>query len=169
LTARVILLSRTTIGRNAPNKQAIIDTTIAPTNDAESAILMNLNPGNYTTILKGANNSSGVGVVEAYDLDLTVNAKLANISKRSAVQTGENVMIGGFIVLGPDSQKVIIRAIAPSLSVPGKLGDPLLSCTTLMASYLKLTTTGSTARTSKPSWTAPSRGRTIWSQPSCAR
>jgi hypothetical protein len=113
--------------KDAPNKQAIIDSTIAPTNDAESAILMNLNPGAYTAILKGAaNNGTGVGVVEAYDLDLTANAKLANISTRCFVQGGDNVMIGGFIVLGVDPQNVVVEALGPSLPVPGNLADPTL-------------------------------------------
>ncbi len=62
----------------------------------------------------------------AYDLDRTVNSKLANISTRGLVQTGDDVMIGGFILLGEDSQRVIIRALGPSLPLLGKLGDPQL-------------------------------------------
>jgi hypothetical protein len=112
--------------KNAPNKQDIIDSTVFPTNDSESAILINLNPGGYTAILKGAGNSSGIGVVQVYDLDRTVNSKLANISSRSFVQAGDDVMIGGFIVLGPDSQKVIIRALGPTVPVPGNMTDPTL-------------------------------------------
>jgi hypothetical protein len=64
--------------------------------------------------------------VEVYDLDRSVDSKLANISTRGLVQTGENVMIGGTIVVGQSSQKVIVRGIGPSLSVPGKLADPTL-------------------------------------------
>jgi hypothetical protein len=112
--------------KNAPNKQDIIDSTVFPTDDSESAILINLNPGGYTAILKGAGNSSGIGVVQVYDLDRTVNSKLANISSRSVVQAGDDVMIGGFIVLGPDSQKVIIRALGPTVPVPGNMADPTL-------------------------------------------
>ena len=111
---------------DAPNKQAIIDTTIPPSNDLESAILMDLNPGNYTAIVRGVGNTAGVGLVEAYDLDRTAGSKLANISTRGLVQMGDNVMIGGFIVLGPDSQRVIVRAIGPSLPLAGKLADPTL-------------------------------------------
>ncbi len=51
---------------------------------------------------------------------------MANISTRGLVQTGDDVIIGGFIVLGPDSQNVIIRAIGPSLPVAGKLANPIL-------------------------------------------
>jgi hypothetical protein len=53
-----------------------------------------------------------------------VNSKLANISTRGLVQTGNNVMIGGFIVVGPDWQKVIVRAIGPSLPLSGALANP---------------------------------------------
>jgi len=111
---------------DAPNKQAIIDSTIPPTNDFESAILMLLDPGNYTAIVRGVGGATGLGVIEVYDLDRTVNSRLANISTRAFVQTGDNVLIGGFIVLGPDSLQVIIRAIGPSLNVPQHLLDPFL-------------------------------------------
>ena len=111
---------------DAPNRQEIIDSTIPPGNDLESAILMSLSPGAYTAIVRGVNNTTGIALVEAYDLDLTVDSKLANISTRGLVQTGNDVMIGGFIVVGPDSQRVIVRAIGPSLPVPGALADPAL-------------------------------------------
>jgi len=116
---------------DAPNKQEIIDSTIPPTDDLESAILMPLDPGSYTAIVRGVNDTTGVALVEAYDLDNAVDSKLANISTRGLVQTGDNVLIGGFIVLGPDTQQVIVRAIGPSLAnanppVPGALADPTL-------------------------------------------
>jgi hypothetical protein len=106
----------------------IIATTVAPSDDLESAIVETLpaNGSNYTAIVRGANNGTGIGVVEAYDLDRTVDSKLANISTRGLVQTGDNVMIGGFIVLGQNSLRVIVRAIGPSLPVPGALADPTL-------------------------------------------
>src|ERR1700682_6251265 len=69
-------------------------------------------------------SATGIGIVEAYDLDRTVNSKLANISSRGFLQTGNNVMSGGSIVGGTDSQKAIVRAIGPSLPVPRKLADP---------------------------------------------
>ncbi len=112
--------------KDAPNKQEIIDSTIAPANDLESAILATLDPGLYTAILRGVNNTTGVGLVEAYDLDRSVDSQLANISTRGFVQTGNNVMIGGFILLGDSAQKVIVRALGPSLPVTGKLADPVL-------------------------------------------
>jgi hypothetical protein len=92
---------------------------------------MSLAPGAYTAIVRGVNNTTGVGLVEAYDLDRTVDSKLANISTRGLVQTGADVLIGGFIVLGDSAQKVIVRAIGPSLAnanppVLGALADPTL-------------------------------------------
>jgi hypothetical protein len=112
----------------SPNRQAIIDSGVAPTNDKESAIIATLPANNsaYTAIVRGTNNTTGIGVVEAYDLDRTVDSKLANISTRGLVQTGDNVLIAGTIVTGAAPQRVIIRAIGPSLSVPGKLADPTL-------------------------------------------
>jgi WD40 repeat protein len=111
---------------DSPNKQAIIDSTIPPNNPLESAIVRSVTPGAYTAIVRGVNNGTGIGVVEAYDLDTSANSKLANISTRGLVQTGDNVLIAGTIVVGQASQKVIIRALGPSLSVPGKVADPTL-------------------------------------------
>lgn len=103
---------------------------VAPTNDLESAIIAMLPPANYTAIVRGIEDKTGVGVVELYDLDRTVDALLANISTRGLVQTGNNVMIGGFIIGGGNaSAKVVLRAIGPSLSQQGvanPLGDPTL-------------------------------------------
>jgi hypothetical protein len=106
----------------------IIATTIPPSNDLESAIVATLpaNNSSYTAIMRGVNNGTGIGVVEAYDLDQTVDSKLANISTRGLVQTGDNVLIGGFIVLGQNPLRVIVRALGPSLPVPGPLADPTL-------------------------------------------
>ena len=109
----------------------IIATGIPPTNDLESAIVATLPANNaaYTAIVRGVSNGTGIGLVEAYDLDRTVDSKLANISTRGFVQTGNNVLIGGLIVLGQDQQKVIVRAIGPSLTnagVPNALQDPTL-------------------------------------------
>jgi hypothetical protein len=109
---------------DAPNRQEIIDSTIPPTNDLESAILMTLAPGAYTAVVRGANGSMGIALAEVYDLDPSVDSKLGNISTRGFVQTGDDVMIGGLIVVGPDSQTVLIRAIGPSLPVQNPLTDP---------------------------------------------
>jgi hypothetical protein len=114
--------------RDSINKQEIIDSTIAPANDLESAIIATLQANNagYTAVVRGVDDATGIGVVEAYDLDRAAKSKLANISTRGAVQTGDNVLIGGLIVLGQDPLRVIIRAIGPSLPITGKLENPTL-------------------------------------------
>lgn len=112
--------------KDAANRQAIIDSTIPPSDDKESAILTSLKPGAYTAIVRGVGNGTGVALVEVYDLDRTVDSKLANISTRGFVQTADNVLIGGFIVLGTEPQRVIVRAIGPSLPLANKLADPTL-------------------------------------------
>jgi hypothetical protein len=105
-------------------------TGIAPLNDAESALLATLpaNNASYTAIVKGKSDTSGIGLVEVYDLAPTAASQLANISTRGFVDSGDNVMIGGFIAApantGPAA--VLIRALGPSLPVPGALQDPTL-------------------------------------------
>jgi hypothetical protein len=109
----------------------ITGTGIPPMNDSESAIVASLNPGNYTATLAGKTSTTGIGLVEVYDLDQSAGSNLGNISTRGFVDTGENVMIGGLII-GPATTgptKVLLRAIGPSLSnfgVQGPLQDPIL-------------------------------------------
>ena len=113
----------------APNKQEIIDSGLAPSNDLESAILTSLNPGTYTAIVRGVNNGTGIALVEGYDLDPSAGSKLGNISTRTLVQTGDNVMIGGLIITGAGQKEVIVRAMGPSLTQDGitnALADPTL-------------------------------------------
>ncbi len=101
----------------------------APTAASESAIIANLPPGNYTAIVRGVNNTVGVALVEVYDLSAGAGSSLGNISTRSFVQTGEHVMIGGFIVQGSGAKRVIIRAIGPELTqfgIPDALANPRL-------------------------------------------
>jgi len=100
----------------------IIASTIAPTDPREAAIVARLAPGNYTAIVSGVNNTTGVGLVENYTLD-TNNSRAANISTRGRVGTGDDVLIGGFIVSGHDSKSILVRALGPSL---GAVGDPSL-------------------------------------------
>ncbi len=113
---------------DASNRQEIIDSGFAPSDNLESAILVTLpaNGSGYTAIVRGVDNTTGVALVEAYDLDLAANSRLANISTRGLVQTSDNVMIGGFIIVGQGPARVIIRAIGGSLSVQGNLVDPTL-------------------------------------------
>jgi hypothetical protein len=115
------------------SQQAEIEATgIPPPDDLDSALVATLNPGAYTTILAGKDGGTGVGLVEVYDLAPASNSQVANISTRGFVDTGDNVMIGGFIVGGGSiggSAHVLARALGPSLSnlgVSGALQDPIL-------------------------------------------
>jgi hypothetical protein len=112
--------------QEAPNRQEITDSSIAPTHQLEAAVLASLAPGAYTAVVSGVNGGTGIGLVEAYDVDRGAVSELANISSRGVVQKADNVMIGGLIIRGGIAQKVIVRAIGPSLPVAGKLADPLL-------------------------------------------
>ena len=108
---------------------------IAPTYSLEAALYRRLGPGSYTVIVRGSGNSTGVALAEVYDFDLQGQttmpggSRLANVSTRGKTETGDNVMIGGFIVGGSDAAKLLIRAIGPSLTdqgVSGALADPQL-------------------------------------------
>ena len=104
---------------------------VAPGNNLESAIVQTVAPGNYTGVLRGKNESTGIGMVEIYDLNQDTDGHLVNVSTRGFVGTGDNVMIGGFIVggKGGGSTSVVVRAIGPSLAslgVPNPLADPTL-------------------------------------------
>jgi len=101
-----------------------------PQNDLESAIIRTLDPGNYTAVVSGKDGGTGVGLVEGYDLDQAADSQFGNISTRGFVETGTNVMIGGFILGGESGNaNVVVRALGPSLTafgVAGALTDPTL-------------------------------------------
>jgi hypothetical protein len=104
----------------------ILATSIPPSNNAESAIIATLIPGLYTAVVRGANNGTGIAVIEGYDLDTNSLSKLANISTRGFVQTGNDVMFEGFILGGGSGQtRVVARGIGPSLGAFG-VANPLL-------------------------------------------
>jgi hypothetical protein len=107
-------------------------TGLAPSFDVESAILITLQPGNYTAILTGNNGTTGVGLVEVYDTSTGTSAELTNVSTRGFVGTGDNVLIAGFIASGGNgTTQVLVRGLGPTLAqkfnVPGVLPDPYLS------------------------------------------
>lgn len=113
------------------NQQAeIIATGIPPGNNFESAIIRTLpaNNSTYSAIVRGVNNTTGVGLLEVYDLDSTdpANSKLGNISARGNVGTRNNVLISGFAIVQPQPKRVVVRAIGPSTGLPGALANPTL-------------------------------------------
>jgi hypothetical protein len=113
----------------SPDMQAITNTGLAPGNTKESAIIASLLPGNYTAKVAGTNNATGVGLIELYDLNSFSSSTLANIATRGRINQGENVLIAGYIVGGYKAQRVVVRAIGPSLTqfgVNDALADPFL-------------------------------------------
>jgi hypothetical protein len=119
--------------RNSTQQAEIESSGFAPNNDAESAIIWALTPGeNYTAVMRGKNGQTGIGVVEAFDLDRTAASKLANISTRGFVDVDDNVMIAGLIVMTPTggpNLNILVRALGPTLGdsgVPGVLANPTL-------------------------------------------
>jgi matrixin len=105
----------------------IASSGIPPNNPMESAIVATLAPGSYTAIVSGVNNTTGIGMIEGYELG-SGGAKLVNISTRGRVATGDAVLIGGFIVQGSVSKRILIRAAGPSLggAVSHALANPFL-------------------------------------------
>ena len=102
----------------------------APNNSNEPALIATLAAGSYTVVVRGYNNSTGIGLVEVYELD-TLSSRLSNISTRGQVGTDQSVLIAGLIIEGSTSKKLIIRAIGPSLAAPpfslsGTLSNPAL-------------------------------------------
>jgi len=117
--------------RDDPAQEAlIIASGIAPTNDLESAIDATLAPGAYTAIVRGKNNTSGVALVEVYDLNQALPAQLANMSTRALVSTGDSIVIAGFVLGNHNGDdRIIVRGMGPSLTaagVPNALADPVL-------------------------------------------
>jgi hypothetical protein len=115
-------------------QQAQIQATgLTPSNDLESGILQILQPGNYTAILSGKNGTTGVGLVELYDISPGASAELTNVSTRGFVGTGDNVLIAGFIASGGNgSTEVVVRGLGPTLAQPpfsisGTLADPVVT------------------------------------------
>jgi hypothetical protein len=109
---------------------AILATGLAPTNNLEAAIDATLSPGAYTAVVRGKNNSTGVGLIEVFDVNQTVPARLANISTRAFVSIGDDIVIAGFI-LGNNSgnDRIVARGIGPSLAAFGvspALANPTL-------------------------------------------
>lgn len=107
---------------------ATVPAELQPTSPVEAVIVTSLPPGSYTAVLRSADGSTGNALCELYDLS-PGNSSVRNISTRGVAGTADDVMIGGFIVGGTDSAKVIVRAIGPSLTaagVAGALPDPIL-------------------------------------------
>ncbi|HKP02524.1 MAG TPA: peptidylprolyl isomerase [Chthoniobacterales bacterium] len=118
---------------DAANKQDVIDFGFAPSSPNESVILTTVpsdpSAAIYTAVMRGANNTTGLGVVEVYDIDSGPGSTLLNIATRGQVGTDPNALIGGFIMGGTEPKQILVRATGPSLTafgVPNALADPIL-------------------------------------------
>ena len=127
------LISSNNDWKNA-DQAAIQATGLAPSFDVESAILITLQPGNYTAILSGNNGTTGLGLVEIYDLDTAPTSELFNVSTRGFVGSGDSVVIAGFIASGDNGSytQVLVRGLGPTLARPqfgvlGTLADPVVT------------------------------------------
>ena len=106
----------------------IAATGLAPSDDLEAAIVTTLAPGAYTAVVSGVGGGTGIALFEIYDVE-RANSRIANISTRGRVETGDNVMIGGFILGGDQPSQVVVRALGPSLTahgIAGALANPTL-------------------------------------------
>jgi hypothetical protein len=117
--------------KDDPTNRTLIEMTgLQPTNDFESAIVARLDPGAYTAVVSGKNNTTGVGLVEVYDLGGGDPTKLGNISTRAFVSSASDILIAGFILGGNSGDdRIVVRGIGPSLSgagVTNALADPTL-------------------------------------------
>ena len=121
------LIARNDNWRSTQQKQ-IAQSGLAPADAREAAMVRRLEPGSYTAIIRGAGGTSGVGLVEVYDVERTSGSELANISTRGSVGPGDNALIGGFILAPGERQKILLRALGPTLAgVSGALQDPTLT------------------------------------------
>jgi hypothetical protein len=114
----------------SPQRAQFEGTVFQPSDNREAVVVASVPPENYTVILSGVGGTTGVGLIEIYDRNQAVDAELANISTRGFVQTGENVMIGGFILGNTTGNTgVVVRGLGPSLAdfgVTDFLADPTL-------------------------------------------
>lgn len=107
----------------------IQDTGLAPSDDHEAAIVKRVPAGNYTAIIRSADGTPGIGLIELYDLSENEPGELGNLSVRALVQTDDNVLIDGVILQGGNAKNVLFRALGPELhdrGVQGEIQDPLL-------------------------------------------
>jgi hypothetical protein len=120
-----------------------------PAASADSAMLVTLDPGAYTALVSGTNNTTGISIIEVYDTDRISNtgSHAINISTRGVAGTGANKLIAGFIIDGASSKRVLIRAVGPGLA-----GAPFNLTGTLAEPQLELYTSHNVLSTTAAAW-----------------
>lgn len=100
---------------------------LAPADARESALITTLQPGTYTAVIRGKNDTTGVALVEVYDLSKDANSKLANISTRGFVDA-DHVLIGGTIAggNGQGNAEIVVRALGRDLEMAGIMPPDIL-------------------------------------------
>ena len=115
--------------QDGPDASDVIASGIPPSDPREAALVARLVPGDYTVVVSGVNNTTGIGLVENYTLDTYLGSHAANISTRGRVGSGDDALIGGFIVRGNTTKTILVRALGPSLGGSTHstvLADPLV-------------------------------------------
>lgn len=107
--------------------QEIEDSGLAPTNALEPAIIEELKPGVYTSVVQGKAHGEGVSLADMYDLE--GDLQLSAVGTRGFVGTADHVLISGIIISGSSPLPLLVRALGPSLTdagLHGALADPTL-------------------------------------------
>jgi hypothetical protein len=103
-----------------------------PASSKDAALVGTVPAGGYTVQLTGKAGATGVALVEVYDATssyTTATPRLTNVSARTQVGTGANILITGFVVVGSGTKQLLLRASGPGLiplGVTGTLVDPKL-------------------------------------------
>ncbi|OIR01810.1 intracellular exo-alpha-L-arabinofuranosidase 2 [mine drainage metagenome] len=101
-----------------------------PVDSKDSAMAYAAPGGLGTAEITSVDGNPGVALGEIYSADSTQSTRLTGLSARAIVGTGDNVLVGGFIITGSTPTTVLIRGIGPTLSTQGitnPLGDPKLT------------------------------------------
>ncbi len=100
-----------------------------PDGSKDAAFVATLEPGAYTAHITGG---EGVALAEIYDASENPQSeyqRLIDIATRGEVGTGENILIGGFVIAGNAPKRVLVRGVGPTLATQGvaaPLADPVL-------------------------------------------
>jgi hypothetical protein len=100
----------------------------------DAALLADIGAGNHSLHVAGAGGSTGIALAEVYDDDAPpadfTQLRIVNFSARARVGTGDATLIAGFAVNGPNTMRLLIRAVGPSLAAFGiasPLSDPTVT------------------------------------------
>jgi len=105
------------------------DPIFKPGDPKDAAMILTLDPGQYTATVADEGGKTGVALIEVNEFDQEYSTKIINISTRGYVGTGADVLIGGFVITGDKPKKVLVRALGPSLAnfgVTGVLENPFV-------------------------------------------